>query len=81
MTYNIRLENADESVINAIRSIIKIKPNMKLRVRKDPDELARKKAEIAELKAEVEQIKNDIVSGKRKGYRTAEEMHEAIFSE
>ncbi len=40
MTYNIRLENADESIINAFRLIVKIRPNIK--VKKDSAEEARK---------------------------------------
>ncbi len=81
MTYNIRLENGDESIIRAIRSIAKIRPNIKLKVKKDPDEVARKKAEIAEIRAEVEQIERDIISGKRKGYRDVDEMFRDILDD
>ncbi len=81
MTYNIRLENADESIINAFRSIVKIRPNIKLKIKKDPNELARKKAEIAELRAEVEQIEKDIISGKRKGYKDVDEMFRNILND
>ncbi len=81
MNYNIRLENGDENTIRAFRSIVKMKPEMKLRVRKDLNEKARKKAEIDELRAEVEQIERDIISGKKKGYRDIDEMFRDMLND
>ncbi len=81
MNYNIRLENGNEDAIRAFRSIVKMQPDMRIRVSKDLSREARKKAEIDELRAEVEQIKRDVISGKKKGYRDVDEMFRDMLND
>ena len=75
MTANIRLENADNRVLNAVKSVLKLNPQVKFKIKreKEPsDELLKAIAELKDMK------KNPHLY---KGYANAKDMIKACLDE
>ena len=75
MTANIRLENADNAILNAVKSVLKLNPQVKFKIKreKEPsDELLKAIAELKDMK------KNPHLY---KGYTNAKDMIKACLDE
>lgn len=75
MTANIMLKNVDNAVLNAIKSVIKLNPQVKFKINKSKesdDELLEAIAELQEMKKKPHLYK---------GYANAKDMIEACLDE
>ena len=75
MTANITLENVDNAVLDAIKSVIKLNPQVKCKINKSKetnDELLEAMAELKEMKANPHLYK---------GYTNAKDMIKACLDE
>ncbi len=79
MQATIEISNINNDMLKAIKTMLKTQPEIHFKVKKEKSEFPEEKlAEWAEIAKETER---DYLAGKIKGYKTAEEMHEAIFNE
>ncbi len=74
MNIAINISNADKSVYDAIKSILKMRPELDISIKKT-------KEKKHPLIKELEETKKAYKEGKIKAYDSAEEMHEAIMNE
>ncbi len=81
MNATISLQNIDNSLLNAIRSVIKLRPEVKCKISKtqatQQNDFYCSNEVAAKIQAELAQTKADFFAGKIKAY-SADEFYEAI---
>ena len=75
MTANIRLENANNAILNAVKSVLKLNPQVKFKIKREKEPSDELLEAIAELK---DMEKNPHLY---KGYTNAKDMIKACLDE
>ena len=58
MTYTLTIHNADTSIISALKSVLKLSPNVHFSVKKEKDDGFYNEANIRHLEEQVQRIKD-----------------------
>lgn len=67
----ITLENADKSIIDAIKAVLKMRPDVSFKLKQNSS---------STILNDLKQMQDDIKAGKLKTYSSAKEMHESILN-
>ena len=80
MNATIFLQNIDNSLLNAIRSVIKLRPEVKCRISKknERDDLYCSDEVAAKIQEELAQTKADFLAGKIRAFDCAADFRKAV---